>query len=128
MAENFADADLGPAMAQRIRRPEDIGALIKSRREDLGYDQQALATLLGVSRRWLWSVESGKPRVQLDLVLRCLNELKIQVWAGDLAPPEPNPYEMAKVVADQEASAIPTIDIDSIADMGLEKESKRSRK
>jgi len=105
----------------RIRRPEDLGAYIKARREELGWDQQTLADRLGVNRRWLWSVESGKPKVQLDLVLRCLNELQTQLWAGtNLAPADPNPYAIADAGRQH-----PQIDIDSIADMGLEKRPKR---
>ena len=66
----------------RILRPDDIGALIKSRRLELGLDQQALAARLGANRRWIWSVERGKPTVQLDLVLRVINELGIHLSAS----------------------------------------------
>ena len=107
----------------KIRRPEELGAYIRARREELGWDQQTLARRLGVNRRWVWSVESGKPKVQLDLVLRCLNELQTQLWAGtNSEPPEPNSYEMSDA-----GRLLPQIDIDSIADMGLEKSHKRTK-
>jgi HTH-type transcriptional regulator/antitoxin HipB len=111
------------AIPLRIRRPEDIGVLIRARREELGWDQLSLAQRLGVSRKWVVEVESGKPKVQLDLVLRCLNELQTQLWAGtNLAPADPNPNAVADA-----GRQLPQIDIDSIADMGLEKRPKRAK-
>jgi len=104
----------------RIRRPADLGAYIRVRREELGWDQQTLALRLGVNRRWVWSVESGKPKVQLDLVLRCLNELQTQLWVGtDLAPPDPNPHAIAAF-----GKPPSLIDINEIADMGLKAKDK----
>lgn len=110
-------------MVSRIRRPEEIGSLIRARRLELGLDQQALADRLGVSRPWVSEIENGKPKVQLQLVLRCMNELQIQIWAGaGIGPPTPGPVpnDLESDSKDLKHSK-PQIDIDSIADMGLEK-------
>jgi len=91
-----------------IRRPEELGALIKSRRHALGWDQQDLANRLGTSRRWVWKAESGQSGVRLDLVLRALNELGIALTAsiGESGTTAAGPIDL--------------IDIDAIADTGLD--------
>ena len=64
-----------------IRRAEDIAGLIKSRREELGLSQKALADRLTVSRKWVNAIEQGNANAKLGLVLRALNELEIDVTA-----------------------------------------------
>jgi len=114
-------------MASRIRRPEEIGSLIRAGRLELGVDQKTLADRLGVSRLWVSQIENGKPTVQLQLVLRCLNELQIELWAQDhTARDDPNPREPSGMER-RATLASPQIDIDSIADMGLEKAPKRGK-
>ena len=92
-----------------IRRPSDIAALIAAVRTDLGLTQDQLAERAGVSRVWLGMVENGKPTTRLDLVLRTLNELGITLNAHgpDQTSDEINEPQIA-------------IDIDAIADMGLD--------
>jgi len=65
-----------------IRRAEDIAGLIKSRREELGLSQQALADLLTVSRKWVNAIEQGNANAKLGLVLRALNELQVDITAN----------------------------------------------
>jgi HTH-type transcriptional regulator/antitoxin HipB len=73
--------------------------------------QQQLAQRLDVSRAWIVQIEQGKPSVRLDLVLRVFNELEI----------------MLSTSSDQEEKTTSSlsdendiIDIDAIADMGLQ--------
>lgn len=94
-----------------IRRPTDIGDLVRATRQARGLNQQDLADRLGVSRWWVNEFEGGKPTARLDLVLRALNELQIA---------------LAAYAGDQAENAAPTsppsrgpIDIDDIADRGL---------
>ena len=94
-----------------IRRPADIGDLVRATRQARGLNQQHLADRLGVSRWWVNEFEGGKPTARLDLVLRALNELQIT---------------LAAYTGDEPAEATPTspppssaIDIDDIADRGL---------
>ncbi len=58
--------------AVRLKNTRDIGALIRRRRKDLGFDQAELAERNGVSRAWLVKVERGHPNAQIGLVLRLL--------------------------------------------------------
>ena len=62
-----------------LRTPADIGALIRDRRRTLKLDQSALANRVGVGREWIIDIEKGKPRAQLELVLRTLNALGIEL-------------------------------------------------
>ena len=92
-----------------LRRADDIAGLIRSRRESLGLSQQALATRLTVSRKWVNEIEQGNSNAKLGLVLRALNELGIDLYGqtANTADPQPPP------------DVIDDIDIDSIADMNL---------
>lgn len=82
-----------------IRTASDLGRIIRSRRRDLGIDQAELAQKVGVSRQWLIDVEKGKPRAQVELILRTLRALGIQLWAetpGD--DPSKSPVDINAVV------------------------------
>jgi len=85
----------------RIRTPTDLGAVIRDRRKKLQLDQKSLADKVGVSRQWIVEVEKGKPRAEIGLVLRTVEELGI-----NLAADEP------KHVTSQMSP--PPVDIDSI--------------
>ena len=65
----------------RLRTPKDLGALIRQSRRELGFNQQALAERVGVSRQWIVEVEQGKPRAELGLVLRALDVLGLRLTA-----------------------------------------------
>lgn len=71
-----------------LRTPADLGNVILQRRKALGWDQARLAHEAGVSRQWIIEIEKGKPRAELQLVLRALNVLGIELDAStrDNAP------------------------------------------
>jgi len=61
-----------------IANAADAGAVLKRGRQAKGWTQQQLASLLGVTRQWVASVESGAPTARLGLVidaLRCVDIL-----------------------------------------------------
>jgi len=91
-----------------IRRTEDIAGLIKSRREELGLSQQALADRLTVSRKWVNEIENGNANARLGLVLRALNELQIDIMADTGSS-----NALAAAIAPEEDI---DIDIDTIVD------------
>ncbi len=95
----------------QIRRPSDIGMLVRSVRRSLMLSQDQLAHRLDVSRAWIVQMEQGKPSVRLDLVLRVLNELEIALSANSETATEKEPAS-----SPEHADAI---DIDAIADTGL---------
>jgi len=71
-----------------LRNLKDLGAAIRERRRQLGLDQKALATRVGVSRQWIVEVEHGKPRAAVGLVLQTLEALGLHL-AVDEAPKGP---------------------------------------
>ena len=99
-----------------IRRTEDLAALLRSARRDRGLSQQALAERLGVSRKWVSEFELGNSSAEIGLVLRALNELQIAVAATIGQPTAAR------------AGAVPTLDIDAIADTGLSPATDRRRR
>lgn len=67
----------------KITSTRDLANVVRGRRQDLGLSQARLATLAGVSRPWIGDVESGKPTVEIGLVLRLFDALDLHV---DLTP------------------------------------------
>jgi HTH-type transcriptional regulator / antitoxin HipB len=92
----------------QIRRPDDLGALIRSARSERGLNQQELADRLGTSRWWVIEMERGKSTARLDLVLRALNELGVTLTAS-----------MSEAGTSPPSEPPDLIDIDAIADTGL---------
>jgi len=86
-----------------IRTPKDLGAVIRERRRELGWDQQALANKIGVSRQWVIEIEKGKPRAEVGLVLRVLDALGVPLSLGG-----------STVALSKTGDTVPEIDIDAI--------------
>ena len=104
-----------------IRRPQDIGALVRTTRIAKKLNQQELAERLGVSRWWVNELEGGKATSRMDLVLRALNELEITLVAT-------TDDETARQTIPDPGTK-PVIDIDAIANTGLEQKTvPKSRK
>jgi y4mF family transcriptional regulator len=53
----------------------DLAAAVRGRRRDLGLSQAELASRAGVSRKWIYQFEAGKPTAELRLVLKVLDAL-----------------------------------------------------
>ena len=66
-----------------VRSIGDLAAAVRGRRKDLGMNQAELARSAGVSRKWIYEFEAGKPTAELSLLLRVLDELGL---ALDVAP------------------------------------------
>ncbi len=80
----------------QLRTPGDIGAIIRERRRTLGLDQATLARKVGVSRLWINQMERGKPAASLNLVLRTLAAVGVELNSdSDAPPPEDRPTEIA---------------------------------
>jgi HTH-type transcriptional regulator/antitoxin HipB len=61
----------------RVNSINDLAAAVRGRRLALGLTQAELADRIGVSRDWVNYFESGKPTVELILVLRVLEGLDL---------------------------------------------------
>ncbi|AKK62533.1 helix-turn-helix transcriptional regulator [Xanthomonas oryzae pv. oryzicola] len=90
-----------------VRTPSDVGNIIRARRKRLGWDQARLAHEIGVSRQWIVDIEKGKPRAELQLILRALQALGLElILSSDIAqiPPANAP----------ERGTVTLIDLDAI--------------
>lgn len=56
-----------------------LGAAIRDRRRSLGITQDSLALSIGVNRRVIGQLESGKETVRLDIALRAARALGLNV-------------------------------------------------
>jgi HTH-type transcriptional regulator / antitoxin HipB len=65
--------------ALTLRSIHDLAAAIRGRRTDLGMSQAELAKRTGVSRKWIYEFEAGKPTAELGLLLRVLDALGLGI-------------------------------------------------
>jgi HTH-type transcriptional regulator / antitoxin HipB len=93
----------------RIRSAKELGVLIKQLRRAQGLSQQDLASRIGVSRYWVLHVETGKPTVELGLVLKALNALGAELDVRANALPHPSNVSRLNRVA-----RLPATDIDAV--------------
>lgn len=91
-----------------LRTSQDLGVVIRQRRKTLRWDQAQLAERVGVSRQWIIEMEKGKPRAELQLVLRTLNVLGLVLTVGNV--------EGESSVADSSEMPLVVPDIDTIVD------------
>lgn len=63
----------------RVRSIRDLAAVVRGRRMDLRLSQAELAARAGVSRKWIYQFEAGKPTAELRLILRVLDALGLAV-------------------------------------------------
>lgn len=70
----------------RIRKPRDLGPLIRARRRAVGWSQDHLAKQVGVGRQWLVELEGGKSSAPLDLVIKTLDTLTYGLYVHNETP------------------------------------------
>lgn len=66
-----------------IRSVNDLAAVVRGRRQDLGLSQAELAARAGVSRKWVYQFEAGRPTAELRLILRALDALGLVLDISD---------------------------------------------
>ena len=66
----------------RTRRQVEFGDRVRTRRQELGLSQEALALRATINRTYIASLESGRRNPSLDLIARLAAGLKID--AGEL--------------------------------------------
>jgi HTH-type transcriptional regulator/antitoxin HipB len=59
----------------RVNSIRNVAVAIRGRRKDLGLNQAELARRVGVSRKWIYEFEAGKPTAEFGIVMRVLDEL-----------------------------------------------------
>jgi len=69
-------------MAMIVRSVKDLGALVRDRRNHLGWSQSELASKIGVQRLWVSQFEAGKTSAHIGLVMRTLRALEMELRVG----------------------------------------------
>lgn len=92
-----------------VRTPADIGNVIRATRKSRGWDQARLANEIGASRQWIVDIEKGKPRAELQLILRALQVLGLELL---LAPGGAD----ARHRLPPDRAAMPSINLDDIVE------------
>jgi HTH-type transcriptional regulator / antitoxin HipB len=67
----------------KIKSIRNLAAAVRGRRRDLRLTQAELAKRAGVSRKWVYEFEAGKPTAELQLILRVLDVLGLTLELGD---------------------------------------------
>ena len=68
---------------KKITEIEEIGQLIRQKREEQGLNQKEFAEAAGVGNRIVSEVERGKPTAQIEKVLKLLKYAGLSVYLGD---------------------------------------------
>ena len=66
-----------------LRNPEQFGRSIRLKRLEKELSQSALATQVGVERKWIIRLEAGNPKAEFGLVLKILDALNLQATLTD---------------------------------------------
>ena len=56
----------------KIKDSFTLGQVIQQGRLEQGFSQRELAEKLGVSQKWVWEMEQGKPGLLMDRLFRVL--------------------------------------------------------
>ena len=65
----------------KIKDSFTLGQIIQQGRLEQGYSQRELAQKLGVSQKWVWEMEQGKPGILMDRLFRILDSSGVTLFA-----------------------------------------------
>ncbi|MCL2818316.1 MAG: helix-turn-helix domain-containing protein [Actinomycetia bacterium] len=65
-----------------VRNAYTLGQVIQQSRMQQNLSQRDLAKLLGVSQKWVWEMEQGKPGLLMDRLFRTLDQSGVTLQAS----------------------------------------------
>ena len=68
-------------MTVRIKNAYTLGQVIQQSRLQQGLSQRDVAKLLGVSQKWVWEMEQGKPGLLMDRLFMILEKTGVTLSA-----------------------------------------------
>ena len=68
-------------IATEIKDSFALGQIIQQSRLQQGLSQRDLARELGVSQKWIWEMEQGKPGLLMDRLFRMLKICGVKLYA-----------------------------------------------
>lgn len=83
-----------PTFEGPLRHLGELGDAIRQGREILGMSQRQLAAELGVTQKWVWELEQGKPGLFTQRLFHALRATNVELVARYTVPdPQPTPPE-----------------------------------
>jgi len=68
-------------LTTEITDPFTFGQVIQQSRLQRNISQRELASQLGISQKWVWEMEQGKPGILMDRLFRILRAVGIKLYA-----------------------------------------------
>lgn len=65
----------------RVTSAESLGRMVQHARQQRDMTQRELADQLGISQRYVWEIESGKPTKYTERLFETLRATGVQLWA-----------------------------------------------
>ena len=65
----------------KIKNSYTLGMIIQQSRLQQGISQRELAKMLGISQKWVWEMEQGKPGVLMDRLFLILEKTGVSLSA-----------------------------------------------
>jgi len=65
----------------KIKNSYTLGMIIQQSRLQLGLSQRELAKELGISQKWVWEMEQGKPGILMERLFQMLEKTKVTLSA-----------------------------------------------
>jgi transcriptional regulator with XRE-family HTH domain len=68
-------------ISAKISNSYALGQIIQQSRLQRGFSQRELAKMIGVSQKWIWEMEQGKPGLLMDRLFAILNKTGVTMTA-----------------------------------------------
>ena len=68
-------------VSTKVKSSYTLGQVIQQSRLQRGFSQRALADILGVSQKWVWEMEQGKPGLLMDRLFLILEKTGVTLSA-----------------------------------------------
>ena len=68
-------------LTTKVGDPFSLGQIIQQSRLQQGLSQRDLANMLGISQKWVWEMEQGKPGILMDRLFKVLDATGVALSA-----------------------------------------------
>ena len=68
-------------MTTKIKDSFALGQVLQQSRMQQGISQRELANLLGISQKWVWEMEQGKPGLLMERLFMILEKTEVTLLA-----------------------------------------------
>ena len=65
----------------KVRDSYALGQIIQQSRMQQRFSQRELAAMLGISQKWVWEMEQGKPGILMDRLFLILEKTGVTLYA-----------------------------------------------